>query len=371
MIKFTVNQESFSDILQCHLPVIPSRTTLPILNSLCWRISEGKLSIHSTDLEISLMTEISVESEGSGDIVIPAKKIFDIIHELPPGNITITIEDNYRVIIEGLTGVYRIAGGDSDDFPPLPSSEKLNEISMPSSKLHRMVEHTAFSVSKDDLRPTLCGMYFQVKENEFLLVSTDGHRLSKIVDHSVRYEDESFDMIIPLKGLNLAVRSPSEDSDITVTRSDRYVKISFPGGEIYSQLIEGKYPIFDNVIPKSNQNILVVKVDTLMAAVRRVAIFSNSISHQIRFKLESGKIDITAEDVDIGGDAHEEIELDYQGEDMVIGYNANYLLDALRQIETEEVKITLGNPDSAVIILPIEQQEGEDLLMLLMPVRLS
>ena len=371
MTNFSIDQELFSNVLQQHIPVIPSRSTLPILISMRWQITGDKLLIHSTDLEISLITISEVHSDEDGEAAVPARKVADIVRELPPEQINITLDESYRVNINSANGVYKIAGSNPDDFPAMPSSDTLDEIIIPSSKFKRMVNHASFSVSKDDLRPTLCGVYFQVFKDEYRMVSTDGHRLSKIVDFSGRYDGEPFNMIIPLKGLNLSARTLADNIDLTISRSKNFMKISSEEGDIYSRLIEGKYPLYENVIPKGNPNIMTANVENMMSTVRRVAIFSSSISHQVRFQISAEKAVITAEDVDIGGEAQEEIKVDYQGEDILIGYNANYLIDALRQIETEDVKFLIGTPDSAGIIVPTEQNESEDYLMLLMPVRLT
>ena len=370
-MKFKISQEYFSETLQKHIPVIPTRTTLPILNSIKWDLSDGKLRMHSTDLEITLTTEIEVEVEQDGSVAVPARKLTEIIRELPQEEISVTVEDNFRIKVQGASGHYQIAGSDPEDFPEVPSGEMKEMFSISGEVFRQMIEKTSFAVSRDDMRPTLCGLFLQISQNDIRSVSTDGHRLSKFVFSDFQGGEDSFEAIIPVKALNLSAKNIHKETDIKVSISGNYVMIALNGDYLYSRLIEGKYPQYENVIPRSNEIFLSCGVEALTSAVRRVAIFSNSLTKQVRFVLGEGQMLITAEDVETGGEAEESMNIDYQGEEMTIGYNANYILDALRQIDSEEVKFLIGTPDSACILEPMEQSEESNFMMLLMPVRLS
>ncbi len=369
-MKFTISQEAFSHILQRHLPVLPARTTLPILNSIKWEAGDGKIRMHSTDLEITLVTETSAEVEGEGSVAVPARRLSDIVRELPVEPIVVTAESNFRVKVQGLTGLYQIAGSDSADFPAVPEGGDGKNITISGGMFKKMINRTSFAVSRDDMRPTLCGVFLQALADGFKAVSTDGHRLSKMVDSSFSAGDNDFEVIVPVKALDLASKNMSDDDEIGIGISGNYLKMELNGDLLFSRLIEGKYPLYDNVIPKGNQNILVANVEALMSAVRRVSIFSNSLTRQIKFTLTADKVMVTAEDIETGGEAEEELKVDYQGDEMDIGYNANYVIDALRKVDTEEVKFLIGNADSACIINPLDGGEEEDFMMLLMPVRL-
>ncbi len=370
-MKFTINQETFSSVLQKHSPVIPTRTTLPILNSIKWDLEGGKLRMHSTDLEITLVTETEVEGEQDGSVAIPARKITEIVRELPNEAITVEVEDNYRIKISGLTGFYQIAGSDPEDFPVVPSESLEERFKISGEKFKRMVDKTSFAVSKDEMRPTLCGIYLQITKSDIRTVSTDGHRLAKLVDNSYSGQENTFNAIVPVKVLNLVSKNVADDDEIEVFSSGSYLMMRLNGDCFYTRLIEGKYPQYENVIPKANDKILVCNVEALNSAVRRVAIFSNSLTRQVRFTLSSNQMVITAEDVETGGEAEETMNAEFNSDEMVIGYNANYMLDALRQIDSEEVKFSIGSADSACIIEPMEQGEEINFIMLLMPVRLS
>jgi DNA polymerase-3 subunit beta len=356
-MKFTINQDKFSEILQQHLPVLPARTSLPILNSVKWDIKNQKLRMHSTDLEITLITECEVESDADGSVAVPARKISEIVRELPNEPISVFIEDNFRVKLQGYKGFYQVAGSDPEDFPAIPDEGIKERLEVKGEKLKRMIEHTSFAVSKDDMRPTLCGILLQILPEDMRSVSTDGHRLAKMVEISSNEESSRFEAIVPVKALQLAAKTMKDEEDIKIGLSNNYLMLGLNGDFLYSRLIEGKYPLYENVIPKSNSNILVVNIESFASTVRRVSIFSNSLTRQIKLAISKDKMIISAEDIETGGEAEEELSVEYQGEDMLIGFNANYVMEALRQIDTEEVKFMIGMPDSACIIEPTEQKE--------------
>lgn len=369
-MKFTINQENFSEILQQHLPVLPNRTTIPILNSLKWDLSNGKLRMHSTDLEISLITEIEVESEDEGSIAVPAKKLSEIVRELASEPVTVETDDNFRVKLKGESGVYKIAGSNPEDFPTVPDEGQEVKAILSGKLFKRMINQTSFAVSHDDMRPTLCGVFLQIISDEIRTVATDGHRLTKYVSKESAGIGEDIEAIIPVKALRLAVKNIGDEDEIKISLGSKFIMIEHMGNFLYSRLIEGKYPLYENVIPKNNINILMTGIEGVSASLRRVSIFSNTLTKQIKLSLLSGKVVISAEDMETGGEAEEELVVDYDGEEMDIGFNADYVIEALRHVDSQDVKFMFGTSDSASIIEPSEYAENEEYIMLLMPVRL-
>jgi DNA polymerase-3 subunit beta len=211
----------------------------------------------------------------------------------------------------------------------------------------------------------------QISPEDLRAVSTDGHRLSKFIYTEYKNEGAGYEAIVPVKALSLAAKSITDEEEVKIHSGDKYLILEYQGNLLYTRLIEGKYPLYENVIPKTNKNILVGNVEAMTSSVRRVSIFSNSISRQVKMSITAQNMVITAEDIETGGEAEEKINIDYQGEDMMVGFNASYMLDALRHIDSEEVKVLFGTPDSACIIEPLNQQDEEQFLMLLMPVRLT
>ncbi|MBN1347808.1 DNA polymerase III subunit beta [candidate division KSB1 bacterium] len=374
-MRFVVQQALLLGALQKIIGVIPAKTTISILSSFLFDLNGKNLSITGTDLEISASTSIDVEGQEDGSIAIPARIILEIVRELPDIPLDVSSDEDNKVSIMTEKGVYRISGESKDDFPNIIFEDSEGSIEVDSSKLHRMITKTMFAVSTDELRMSLMGVYFQIKEDELRMVSTDGHRLVKIVDTNFRSPAFALSVIVPTKALNLLIRNiestlADANEKIAMQLSENHAIFSFGRSSIYSKTIEAKYPKYENVIPKDNEKRLLVNRDSLIASTRRVSIFSNSITHQIRFSIAKNKLEIVSEDLEFGGDAKEELPADYNADDMEIGYNSHYILDILKNIDTDELVILLNNPTSAAIFTPISQNAGEDLMMLLMPIRL-
>jgi len=296
-MRFIVQQTVLLGALHKIIGVIPAKTTISILSSFLFELNNDNLKITGTDLEISVSTSIDVNGQEDGSIAIPAKIILEIVRELPDIPLDISSEEDSRVSIITEKGLYRISGDSKDDFPNIIVEDSEGSTEMDSAKLHRMITKTMFAVSTDELRTALMGVYFQIMEDEFKLVSTDGHRLVKIVDKNFRSPSFQINVIVPTKALNILLRN------------------------MEASLIE------------ANEK-------------------------------------INLQDLEFGGEAKEEIPADYNSDDLEIGYNSYYILDILKNIDTDEVVIMLKNATSAAIFYPITQIAGEDLMMLVMPIRL-
>lgn len=370
-MKFSVNKADLFDSLQKIIGVIPTKTTIQILSNLLLSIEDEKLQLSATDLEISMNTTCNVTDGENGALTIPARKFFEIIRELPDLPITIEADDRNHIKVTTEKGVYKLIGESEEEFPQIAVEEADLEFYIASDKINRMIEKTIFAVSADELRTTLMGVYLQVFANELRMVATDGHRLAKIIDKAFTGNDKNTAVILPTKALQLVQRNIEEDERVKISIGENHITFSCGDTKIYSKLIEGQFPNYDRVIPLDNELKMYVNKDLLASAVRRVAIFANQYTHQVKFLLSSSSLLIQAEDIEIGGEAQESIPVDYTGESFDIGYNAAYMLDILRHLEVEEVVFNLKDPTSAVIIQPGEQKKDEDILMLLMPIRLN
>jgi len=371
-----------------------------------------------------------------GSVAVPARIFHDITRELEGIPIEVGTEDGRESDAQGVPGqgkvrilsdrgTYRIPCDVGEDFPRMPVSESPSEeaqsFSIQGERLARMVGKTLFAVSKDELRPALMGVLFQIRNRTLTLVATDGHRLVRIIDKKflvplspsagqaltgqagqtgaqglAQQENIGGDFIVPAKALQLLLRNLSETTGpIQVRFGSNFVVFNLPAAQasplragnqeatdksavpqefamsIYSRLVESKYPDYERVIPTENRKRLVVNRELISSCVRRVSILSNAITHQVRFSLKADHMEVSAENVDIGGEAREVIPVQYDGDEMDIGYNAHYILDILKHLDSEEVIFLLNTPLTAGIVLPSEQVEGEDLMMLVMPVRLE
>lgn len=370
-MKFKVNKTDFNQAIQNIVGVVPVKTTIPILGNILLDLQNNDLKLTGTDLEVSICTRMDVKGEVNGGVAIPAKVLFEIVRELPDIPMELECNEEHKVTITTEKGFYRLSGEAKEDFPKISMEESEGSFTIQSERLARMIDKTLFAVSTDELRTTLMGVYLQVMENELRMVSTDGHRLVKIVNKKFESPEFQRDMVIPTKALNLLLKNIQGDTKTKVDLSEDHIVFDLGDTTILSKCIEGQFPNYERVIPLDNDKKLVIDRELLSSSVRRVSIFSSSITHQIRLCISKDAVKIRSEDIEFGGEAEESVGAEYSGEDIEIGYNANYVLDILRHIETDEVLFRLKNPTSAGIVYPSTQKEDEDLLMLLMPIRLN
>ena len=370
-MQFTTPKNELLDVLQRILGVVPVKTTIPILSNILLELKDDELAVSGTDLEISISSTIKVSGHVDGAVAIPAKVFSDIIRELPDVPINITLEDNNRVRIEAGKGVYRVAGEPHEDFPQINVEESEKEFVISGDKLYRLIDKTIFAISSDELRPALTGVYVEIRSNEVRFVGTDGHRLSKMIVKDFSFEEYERSVVVPSKTLNLLLRSLEGNKMVKVKIGEDHIVFGLDGTLINSKLINSQYPNYERVIPIDNDKRLIVNKDLLHSTLRRSIIFSNTLTHQVRFDITPSTATIIAEDIEFGGEAKEELPVQFDGESMSIGYNAAYLIDVLRHIDTDEVIFELMSSGTAAIIYPTEQKEKENVTMLLMPMRLN
>jgi len=381
-MRFSISRSALLKAIQKIIGVVPSKTPSPILGNLLFELKPSEspqradLNLTATDLEVLIKTSVPVEVEEMerNSVTIPAKFINEIVRELDPeSEIKITTYENYMVELVSNSGVYKIAGMSAEEFPSLPVNQIEGEMEVDSGKITRMIEKVLFAVSTDELRPTLTGVLFQIGNQQLTLVATDGHRLVRIIDKNFSLKEGMAprDIIVPPKALTLLIRNLQDGEErIKISLGQNYIVFDLDNTQIYSRLIEGEYPPYERVIPIDNDKRFIAKKDLLNSSVKRAAIFASSITHQIKFSLKKDSLEISSEDVESGGEAKEVIPIKYEGEEMEIGYNAVYIMDILRHIDTEEVIFDLKTPTTAGIVSPANQLEGEDLIMLIMPIKL-
>lgn len=375
-MDFTTSKNDFYKGLQKVIGVIPSKTTIPILENILLELNENTLQLTGTDLEICVSTELKVNGVQNGSCTVPAKSLNDILRELPDVPLKLTLDEEGKLHLKTEKGFYKLMSQPKEEFPSIVVEESEGDMEIDNNFLSRMIDKTVFAVSHDELRPTLMGVYFQLNENEFRCVATDGHRLVRIANTAFRASEFQKSVIVPTKALNLIsknLESPSEkeDSKVKFSIGENHVIFRMTDTYVYSKVIEGQYPKYENVIPNNNDKKLVVNKDELASSVKRVSIFSNIITHQIKCSVEENSVRISSEDIEYGGEGNEVISAKYNDEPLDIGYNANYILDMLKHMDTEEIQFLLKDSVSAAIIYPIAQRPNEDLMMLIMPIRLN
>lgn len=370
-MKFTVASSELQKALTKISGVVPSKSTLPILENILFDLSKNSLRLAATDLEVSMAASIEVKGGEDGKIAVPAKRIMETIRALPDVQLVFTADlsaNKVKMITE--TGEYALVGESSDEFPTIPQFKGEEKITLDGELLKRMINRTIFSVSVDELRPAMTGVLLQLTPKETRAVATDGHRLVRISYTSIAQSKSKKDIIIPSKALMLVSKS-IENGETTLTIDTSHVQFTLGNTTLTSRLIEENYPNYESVIPLDNDKTLTVSRDILLASVRRVALYSNATTRQIRFSLKKNEMKVAAEDIDFGGEAKEKVSCEYSGDELEIGFNSTYIIDMLSHIDADEVVFKLSSPVRAAIIAPAKQRDHEDLLMLVMPMRLN
>lgn len=366
---------SSADLLRALTTVggaLSGKPTMPILESILFERDGGHLRLSATDLEISIVQTIAVDFEGDqgpSRIAVPARRLLDTLRALPDLPLTFGAADDFGVTIRTDQGRYKMQGFDGGDYPEIPTVEGEQVVETEGELVKRAIQKASFAVSKDALRPAMMGIYFQIGPDEGRAVATDGHRLVRLTLGTLTASEQT-DFIVPEKALSLTARVATE-GPCTLSVSGGYVGFTFAGARVVARMIEESYPNYQAVIPMENDRKATVNRQSLLAAVKRVGLYASATLKQLRLTLTADQIEVAAEDVDRSSEAKETVLADYSGEDMTIGFNADYLTEVLGNVDAEDVVVALSSPNRAAIVTPAEQAEGEDLLMLIMPVMLN
>lgn len=371
-MKLSTSKTELQTALQKLSKATPTRSTLPILSSVLFEAREEGVLLRSTDLEITIIVKLHASIEKTGSSALPLQTLLNITSELPDKTrIQISSDLENKVKISTDLGVYDIMAKPSEEFPNTPEVDNRKSIGISSDNLIDLIKKTLFAVSKDELKPALTGVLFRFGENELTGVSTDGHRLVRYIKNDYKATEFKGDVIIPRKFLNLLSSVLNPDIEIKLWVGENHMTATNGEDTYFTRIIDERFPDFDSVIPKDNDQDLVVNREDLLSAVKRVSIFSNRSTQQIALRLTSEKIEITTEDPEKASKAKEEIKGSFSGEKLTIGYNATYLKDVLSNVTGEELRVKLKTSISAALFIPKEQKEKTNLTMLLMPIRLN
>ncbi|MCH7525331.1 MAG: DNA polymerase III subunit beta [Bacteroidetes bacterium] len=371
-MKFIVSSTNLLKQLQVLGGVINNSNTLPILDNFLFELDNSSLTISASDLETTMSSTIDVESDNNGSVAIPAKLLLDILKTFPEQPLTFTIEENNTVEISSNQGKYALAYVDGEEFPKSVALENPSSTTLSGDILATAISKTIFAAGNDDLRPVMSGVFFQFSTESLTFVATDAHKLVKYTRKDVS-ASETAEFIMPKKPLNLLKGILAGiDGNVTIEYNDTNAKFTFDNSVLICRLIDGKYPNYEAVIPKENPNKLVIDRSQFLNSVRRVSIFSNKTTHQIRLKIAGAELNVSAEDIDYSNKAEERLTCDYQGDDMQIGFNSRFLSEMLSNLNANEVQLEMSLPNRAGILTPIDGlEEGEHITMLVMPVMLN
>ncbi len=371
-MKFIVNSTALLKELQKLNGVISTSNTLPILDNFLFDISNNEMSIVASDLETTMRSSITVEADVDGKITIPARILIDTLKTFSNQPLTFIVDTNtFGIEMSSELGNYRLAGQNADEFPKTPKLQASATTTIKGEVLANAINKTLFASGNDELRPVMSGVFCELSSDQTTFVSTDAHKLVKHSRTDVK-SDKSASFILPKKPLTILKNNINDDAEVSLEYNDTNALFSFNNITIICRLIDGKYPNYEAVIPKENPNKLTIATATLLSSIKRVSIFANKTTHQIRFKVAGSELQITSEDLDFANKAEERLSCQYEGDDMEIGFNSRFVIDMLNNIGAEQISIEMSAPNRAGIILPLDgQEEGENTLMLVMPVMLN
>ncbi|MFL0354569.1 DNA polymerase III subunit beta [Xanthomarina sp. GH4-25] len=371
-MKFIVSSTYLLKQLQVLGGVINNSNTLPILDNFLFELNNSELIISASDLETTMSAKLEVESDNSGNIAVPARLLLETLKTFPEQPLTFVVEDNNTIEISSNHGKYALAYADGNEFPKAVSLDDATSTTITGDILATAISKTIFAAGNDDLRPVMSGVFFQFSTEGLTFVATDAHKLVKYSREDVK-AGQTTEFIMPKKPLNLlkGILAASDD-DVTIEYNDSNAKFTFENTVLICRLIDGKYPNYEAVIPKENPNRLVIDRMQFLNSVRRVSIFSNKTTHQIRLKIAGAELNISAEDIDYSNKAEERLTCDYQGDDLQIGFNSRFLTEMLNNLTSSEVQLEMSLPNRAGILTPVDGlDEGEQVTMLVMPVMLN
>lgn len=372
-MDFIVSSSALLKQLQIVSGVLNTSNTLPILDNFLFEIEDKKLSISASDLESTIITRLGVEAKESGSIAIPARLLMDTLKAFPEQPLTFSLDlKTFGIEIQSDHGKYKMTGHNSDEFPKISNIEDPSKCLIPAETLATAINKTLFATGSDDLRPVMSGIYFEFGTDGLRFVATDAHKLVRYTRSDAKAES-SATFIVPKKPLQLLKNTLSNtNAEVAMEYNESNASFSFDETVVVCRLIDGKYPNYEAVIPKENPNKLSISRSSFLGSIRRVAIFANKTTHQVRLNIQGSELSISAEDLDFANEANERLTCSYDGEDMEIGFNARFLMEMLQNLTTDDVILEMSAPNRAGILLPAENEdEAEDILMLVMPVMLN
>jgi len=372
-MKFTVSSKELFSQLNKISGAISANTVIPILEDFLVRLGDSSIQVTASDYETFMRIDIAVdEVDGSGEIAIPAKMLLDTLKGLPNQPVTIDIADNGLVKLVATSGEYQLAGEKGEDYPGLPMVEGENEIEFNAEVLRTAITSTLFAVSNDELRPAMTGVFLQVNENDLTFVSTDAHKLVKYTSIEDGHQSHN-GFILPKKALTLLKNAlgMSDTGLVKMKYSETNAEFEFDTIRLICRLIDARFPDYNAVIPKDNANLMTIDRLSLQNALKRLQIYSNKSTYQVVLSLAQDKLELSAQDVDFSNEANEELNCEYSGDELRIAFSARFLIEILGVLDTQEITFKLSTPNRAGVIVPKEQEEGKDLLMLVMPIMIN
>lgn len=374
-MRFTVSSSALSSKLNMLAKVIGSKNSLPILDCFLFQVANGEMSITASDSDNVIKSTLALtDHDGEGEFCVPNRVILDALKELPEQPLHFDVDtagEAVAIKIVYQNGLYNFTGQSAEEYPRTQSmNDACTTVSLPTEMLINNISRSLFATANDELRPVMNGIYFDLTADALAIVASDGHKLVRSKNFTIKSESPSA-FNLPKKPASLLKNILSKDGDDAIIKfDDRSAEIQFTDGVMRCRLIDGRYPNYNSVIP-NNPNEVTVDRRGLQSALRRVLPFASESSQLIRFHIESGRFEVSSEDIDFSTSAKEQFSCEYNGSPISIGFKGSSLMEILSNLTSDNIIIQLADPSRAGIIVPAEQPENEDILMLIMPMLLN
>lgn len=374
-MRFTVSSSALSSKLNMLAKVIGSKNSLPILDCFLFQVANGEMSITASDSDNIIKSTLALtDHDGEGEFCVPNRVILDALKELPEQPLHFDVDaagEAVAIKIVYQNGLYNFTGQSAEEYPRTQSmNDACTTVSLPTEMLINNISCSLFATANDELRPVMNGIYFDLTADALAIVASDGHKLVRSKNFTIKSESPSA-FNLPKKPASLLKNILSKDGEDAIIKfDDRSAEIQFTDGVMRCRLIDGRYPNYNSVIP-NNPNEVTVDRRGLQSALRRVLPFASESSQLIRFHIESGRFEVSSEDIDFSTSAKEQLSCEYNGSPISIGFKGSSLMEILSNLTSDNIIIQLADPSRAGIIVPAEQPENEDILMLIMPMLLN
>ena len=368
-MRFTISREKLQEGLTAVAASIPAKTTLPVLANILVETTERGIRLSGTDLDIAVSTEVTADVEAPGAITIPAKKLSEIARELPPAPVKIGAIGEQRITLECGRSRFKLLGLPRDEFPTFPQVRFQDSWRVRSGDLQKLISHTSFAVSTEESRPILNGVLWELRADRMRMVATNGHRLTRMDLPITGGHSLGGDLIVPPKALDQVRRLFPAEEELEIAQGDNHLGFRSPFTSVFTRLIEGPYPNYEQVIPRDNDRVAISDKVALISALKRMSVIASDQTHRIRLSFNAALLRFSVQTPDLG-EAQDELPIRFSGDPIDIGFNANYLLEILRYIPTDEVRVTLKAPERAVTVEPENWSDPASYLCLVMPLRL-
>ena len=374
-MRFTVSSSALSSKLNMLAKVIGSKNSLPILDCFLFQVANGEMSITASDSDNVIKSTLALtDHDGEGEFCVPNRVILDALKELPEQPLHFDVDaagEAVAIKIVYQNGLYNFTGQSAEEYPRAQSmNDACTTVSLPTEMLINNISRSLFATASDELRPVMNGIYFDLTADALAIVASDGHKLVRSKNFTIKSESPSA-FNLPKKPASLLKNILNKDGDDAIIKfDDRSAEIQFTDGVMRCRLIDGRYPNYNSVIP-NNPNEVTVDRRGLQSALRSVLPFASESSQLIRFHIESGRFEVSSEDIDFSTSAKEQLSCEYNGSPISIGFKGSSLMEILSNLTSDNIIIQLADPSRAGIIVPAEQPENEDILMLIMPMLLN